>query len=686
MNHISPERGHWVCVLFERRYQAKSRSSEINLANFASSHWAGYKSALPLRRGPPSSCLESVFRKKRLTKMPDKIAVSKKGMQKTKQLQPILAVFKEQLESECEALALEQELAQRGHKLIWWYFTKLEGFSPSEVEDVFCDSARDLGIDALWIDDDQVVHFYQFKHPEDPVRGFPTGDVDKVISGLGLIIQREYEGVAHQDVSNKLDQIFDAIPTAYRLHLVTSGGDVDVEAVAKLNAFVRGMGMTPDFFAWECEHLSVLQNRIYQKSLPNIGSPITFRLSDPPYAVQSGDAVAYFFHATGEVLADLFGEFGEPLLQRNIRVDQRDSPTNRAIFGGCSSASSANFIHFNNGVSFLCDEAVWDNIQKTLRLLNPQIVNGGQTIRTLFKAKQDGVLKQDTLVPVRSISSSGNKTFANDVTVNQNNQNQMKTGFLRSNDVQIIQLANAMAAKGWYLERRRDELRFLGLDEKKAIELRIKNRLDGHVVPLVKGSQAYVATYLADPELAKKNVAKIFKGQINNGQFEEIFDDQLTAEKMIVAYQILAYVESFVRDFERLKRRRNRSEKGDLQWQTDYKSLLGAEMVTRYLKDLDQAIPQSAMMLAALLFRTWTKSRKDPTKLPEELSARGMELVRKELVRAFKYVNDHPSSMDKSWPNMVKSNSFYKALNGERDEGGQGISQAPRKPRKQSRT
>jgi hypothetical protein len=68
------------------------------------------------------------------------------------------------------------------------------------------------------------------------------------------------------------------------------------------------------------------------------------------------------------------------LLQRNIRVDQRDTATNRSIEGTCTGGDSKNFLHFNNGVTFLCDSAHYDGFQHILKLEKAQVVNGGQTI------------------------------------------------------------------------------------------------------------------------------------------------------------------------------------------------------------------------------------------------------------------------------------------------------------------
>ena len=50
---------------------------------------------------------------------------------------PLLPLFKEQLEAECEKIAKAQNLEIRGHVLIYWYFTRLLDFSEAEVAEVF---------------------------------------------------------------------------------------------------------------------------------------------------------------------------------------------------------------------------------------------------------------------------------------------------------------------------------------------------------------------------------------------------------------------------------------------------------------------------------------------------------------------------------------------------------------------
>jgi hypothetical protein len=187
------------------------------------------------------------------------------------------------------------------------------------------------------------------------------------------------------------------------------------------------------------------------------------------------------FHANGIALAELYEENGEQLLQQNIRVYQGDKATNAVIKKTCTGDDSASFFHFNNGITFLCETAGWDGFTRKLTLKKAQIVNGGQTIRVLHSSLNDGQLKEDVLVPLRVITSQGNKEFANNVAVNLNNQNRIEPSFLRSNDPRVIQLANSLASMGWYLERRDNEVNMLTPTEKASVETKIGRPLGGCV-------------------------------------------------------------------------------------------------------------------------------------------------------------------------------------------------------------
>jgi hypothetical protein len=576
---------------------------------------------------------------------------------------PLLQLFKEQLENECSTLVDRNSLPDRGRGLIWWYFERLLGFSDTDIEGVVCDGPNDLAIDAIWIDDaeeEEVVHFYQFKHPFDAEKVIPGGDVDKVISGLELILSRRHEGVSNPNLRARIEELYRHAPTGYRLHFVSSGWGLGYESEVKLNAFVERLrAPSADFFRWQAEDLERIHDQFYQRNLPAVSTPIVFALDNMPYMARSADADAYFFHVSGKELAELYHRHQEGLLQRNIRVWQGTTATNRSIEVTCTGPESGNFLHYNNGVSFLCESASWDQFQKKLTLQKAQVVNGGQTIRTLHRAHASGNLKPNVLVPARVITSQGNKEFASEVAINQNNQNQMGTGFLRSNDPGVVQLGHSLESLGWYLERRDGELDAASDAERAAIATRIGRAgvpLDRWTIKLKEGTQAYVATFFGQPELAKKNMKKMFLSSTDGGAFDKIFSADLTAEKVIVAHQIKQVVDEFVRTFMAQKRRKDRVE----DWEGEYRALLGDSIVNEFLGEIDQVVPQSAVFLCGTVFQDLTKLRGMPYGgIPNDLQESGKDLIQTHLFYILEYAKKNPQQKNKSWPSLLKSMTFF---------------------------
>lgn len=571
---------------------------------------------------------------------------------------PLLPLFKEQLENESQALAVHLGLTERGQALIWWYFTKLAGLRPADIDDIVCDGGGDLGIDALWIDDENRVHFFQFKNPVDAAAGFPGGDVDKVLAGLTLILQRKHDSVANPELRDRIEEIYQSVPQGYTLHLVSSGGGIGLESREKLDGFRESLrGPSDSFFTYQVEDLRYLQDAFYRRNLPAIEQPIYFTLErQAPYQVRSADHDCYMFHSVGSYLAQLYNEHGEKLLQQNIRVFQGDNATNAAIRQACTGDHSANFLHFNNGVTFLCENAQWDQFVSKLTLHRAQVVNGGQTIRILHEAHRAAALRRDVLVSVRVITAKGDKDFASNVAVNLNNQNRMESAFLRSNDPRIIQLASALGSRGWYLERREGELAALTEAERRTIAQRIGRPLESAVISLKEGTQAYVATYGRQPELAKKNPQRMFLGARDGGYFERIFDEQLSADKFIIAHGLKGHVDALIRQFMTRKRRKARVP----DWRAEYRELLGDSLVDSYGEYLDQVVPQSGVFLSAILFEREVRIRGvTPERLAATVAAGKFDALLEVLWLILEFTSEKPEVARRSWPTLLKSQSFF---------------------------
>src|SRR5437867_1204363 len=141
--------------------------------------------------------------------------------------------------------------------------------------------------------------------------------------------------------------------------------------------------------------------------------------------------------------------------------------------------------------------------------------------------------------------------------------------------------------------------------ERARFAARIGRALDGAVIRLKNASQTYVATFLRQPELAKKNPKRIFLGAQDGGSFEKVFSAELTAESFVAAHRLAACVDDFIRQFMTRKRRRNRVE----DWKADYSSVLGPSVIDQFGEVVDQVVPQSAIFLSALAFEEWVRLR-----------------------------------------------------------------------------
>ena len=305
-------------------------------------------------------------------------------------------------------------------------------------------------------------------------------------------------------------------------------------------------------------------------------------------------------------------------------------------------------------MTFLCEAAQYDGFTRKLTLRRAQVVNGGQTLRVLQSVHKSGALKSDVLVPIRVITSQGDKEFAGNVAVNLNNQNRIEPSFLRSNDTRVVQLAAALASLGWYLERRESEVAGFTPTEKAAVESKIKGPLENKVIPLKEGAQAYTATYMKQPEWAKKNPKRIFLSAEDSGYFDRVFGNELTAEKFVAAYKLAQCVNEYVKQFMTRKRRKERVS----DWRNDYKEFLGDRLVDTHGATIDQVIPQSALFLTALVFDLRVINQgKNVDELIQELKENNTVLnsLIFDIIEAAK----DNSSLAKSWPTLLKSQPFF---------------------------
>jgi hypothetical protein len=169
-------------------------------------------------------------------------------------------------------------------------------------------------------------------------------------------------------------------------------------------------------------------------------------------------------------------------------------------------------------------------------------------------------------------------------------------------------------------------------------------------------AQAYTATFFQQPEIAKKNPKKIFLSVEDGGNYERIFSAEMTAEKVIIAHQIKTFVDEFVRKFAAIRHRLQAADNIQLA----YEPVLGKDLAHRHRDVIHQVMPQCSLFLCGTIYKDLVDLwERDPADIPTLLQEKGSGLIQEHLLRIIDYAKSNKDKADRSWPVLLKSNTFF---------------------------
>jgi hypothetical protein len=161
---------------------------------------------------------------------------------------------------------------------------------------------------------------------------------------------------------------------------------------------------------------------------------------------------------------------------------------------------------------------------------NVQIVNGGQTSNALFEAYQQNPEKIDGVVLLVRIYETRDREISIHIAESTNSQTPIKSRDLRANDFIQRQLEETFRDMEYYYERKRGQYR---------------NQPREQRIDLMAAAQAYLAYYLEQPEVAKKDKARIV-----GDQYEDIFNEDITAEVMLTPVLLMKLIDQKKRELQ----------------------------------------------------------------------------------------------------------------------------------------
>ena len=334
--------------------------------------------------------------------------------------------------------------------------------------ELLTDGGNDAGVDGLYIGDveegDFVVTVFQGKYKVRDLRGtanFPENGLQASLRTIEVLFDPYRDVALNERIAPPIAEIRSLILDGYiptvRLVLCNNGArwTEQAEGWVREAKQVYGEQLEVLHFNHDAIVRSLQRGPHIDTVLALSGGIVTEDLSFK--RVLLGRISVHELHR-------LFEEHGDQLLERNVRrflghtnrinTEIRDTllDPNR----------SPNFYFYNNGITVICDRFDFNALQRAdhqVQLRNLQIVNGGQTCKTIHQTLSDNRAcggESSVLIRIYQLPDESREVVG-DITRATNSQSPVDLRDLRSNDELQQALALGMEQLGYTYKRHRDD-------------------------------------------------------------------------------------------------------------------------------------------------------------------------------------------------------------------------------------
>lgn len=445
-----------------------------------------------------------------------------------------------QVRTGIQAFQRSLNLSSEASAFQYFSLSKILKIDDDEIRTAITDGGDDRGIDAVYIDgrpERRVIHLFQFKHVsnfEKVSSSFPSNEIDKIQSFLECCLRKDtsLEKTCNPLLWNKIQDIWEALEEAVyslHIHLCNNATGLIQPHAKRFEEFLRPYQhavLTQHDLLWFSRHLSkgTTVEREYNLGL----------VEDQYFGRTDGFAKGLIGTVRGDEIVRLITdpnfpqEVDDTLFEDNIRLYLgEENDINRKILTTALSEKNTQFWYLNNGITIVCDRMDYQprSANPKVRMINPQIVNGGQTSHALFVAARSDLSRIYDVKLLLRVIETADRTFTNRVAEATNSQTPIRSRDIRSNDSIQIRIENALLGYGYFYERKNDQ----------HIDQPAETRIDA-----VKLGQIILAYVLREPDRAKTASNKIF-GEYYGWVFDESI---LSAENIVAMWRIYKMVDN----------------------------------------------------------------------------------------------------------------------------------------------
>lgn len=432
--------------------------------------------------------------------------------------------------------------------------------SDEESFELLTDGPQDAGIDGIHIgdvvDNEFVVTLFQakYKHDLETDSNFPANAVTLVCSAVRNLFDPQKQVEMNPALASKVAEVRSLIADAYipsiKIVLCNNGKRWDDAAQREIDDICDEYNSKVEFHHFN--HVSIVKILSKAKSVD-----ASLMLKGKIIAEDQDFLRVLIGRIHVRELVELYRQHGDLLLQRNIRryLGLHDNRVNQAISETLVSGKAENFYCYNNGLTVVCDKFSYNAFQQSdhiVRLKNLQIVNGGQTCRTIFETlkdmAEDEIPNAFVMIRVYEVEED-REDFVRAITFATNSQNPVDLRDLHSNDSIQKRLELGLHSLGFNYKRQRDDV-----------------GIDGKTITSSLVAEAVLTVWRELP-----HQAKFFRREHFGKLYEMIFAN-LNAAQALLAVAIFRDVE--------VRRRKSQT---DAPAFTPYASHYAAMLMGRYL-------------------------------------------------------------------------------------------------------
>lgn len=396
---------------------------------------------------------------------------------------------------------ITQNIEKPEYAFLYWILTKLYNIDESLVEDQITEY-HDKSIDCfVHFEDNKELYIIQCKYHNDISAPVDRKDVSDFLQiPLTALLSGTYKkSQTLQNIFNKAiadpeykinfhfysnsDYFSDDIKLNFQRF---NSANYDCDALL-LAEYFDLKGIYEKFYG---ESFKEKKNLTFSLGTVNKG---TFASLREEYKIEGLRCEAYYIITPISEIYRLRRESkkdGYSLFEENIRDFLGDSAVNKGIIDTLRGTEKNNFLFYNNGITMICSKVGKEDVKKNMRyipLTNPQIVNGCQTVNSIYivldsySDKDISSLYQNVFVMVKVLviaeNSTEDKEFYRNVVKYTNRQNSVPDKAFLSNDQSAFtRLQKEFLTRGFFLKvKQSDKTRFdLDFTEKQKADILVQ--------------------------------------------------------------------------------------------------------------------------------------------------------------------------------------------------------------------